>query len=56
MVVPPDELNRAHEPDLHFGYPFVYGDGIAYPQFAGRAPPVATTPPVAAFAASRVIT
>lgn len=25
---PPDELNTASEPGLHFGYPFVHGEGI----------------------------
>jgi glucose/arabinose dehydrogenase len=49
--IPPDELNRAHVPGLHFGYPVVYGDGIPYPQFAGRAPPVETTAPVVALEA-----
>jgi glucose/arabinose dehydrogenase len=44
-LIPPDELNRAWGPELHFGYPFVYGDGVPYPQFAGRAPPVETTAP-----------
>ena len=34
-LIPPDELNRAQEPGLHFGYPFVYGDGVPYPQLAG---------------------
>ena len=48
-LIPPDELNRAEEPGLHFGYPFVYGDGVPYPQFEGRAPPVETTGPVLAF-------
>ena len=34
-LIPPDELNRAPEPDLHFGYPYVYGPGQPYPEFAG---------------------
>jgi glucose/arabinose dehydrogenase len=29
----------------------VYGDGVPYPQFEGRAPPVETTAPVVAFEA-----
>jgi glucose/arabinose dehydrogenase len=48
-LVPPDELNRAPEPWLHFGYPFVYGDGVPYPQFASRAVPMETTAPALAF-------
>ena len=48
-LIPPDELNRAEEPGQHFGYPFVYGDGVPYPQLEGRAPPVETTGPVLAF-------
>jgi len=31
--VPPDELNRAHQKDLHFGYPFVHGGDIRDPEF-----------------------
>jgi glucose/arabinose dehydrogenase len=27
-LVPPDELNGARQPGLHFGYPYVYGRGI----------------------------
>jgi glucose/arabinose dehydrogenase len=50
-LVPPDELNRAQEPWLHFGYPFVYGDGVPYPPFAGREPPMDTTDPALAFEA-----
>jgi glucose/arabinose dehydrogenase len=46
--VPPDELNGAARPGLHFGYPYVYGDDVPYPQFAGRAPPRPTTPPALA--------
>jgi glucose/arabinose dehydrogenase len=43
--VPPDELNRAPERDLHFGYPYLYGPGQPYPQFAGREPPGPITQP-----------
>jgi glucose/arabinose dehydrogenase len=43
--VPPDELNRAPERDLHFGYPYLYGPGQPYPQFAGREPPGPVTQP-----------
>lgn len=31
--LPPDELNRAPEADMHFGYPFCHGSGIADPEF-----------------------
>jgi glucose/arabinose dehydrogenase len=50
-LIPPDELNRAPEPDLHFGYPYVYGDGVPYPQFVGQTPPEETTSPALAFEA-----
>lgn len=33
---PPDELNRASKPGLHFGYPYCHGGNIADPEF-GRA-------------------
>jgi glucose/arabinose dehydrogenase len=49
--IPPDELNRTPAPGLHFGFPYVYGDDIPYPQFEGREPPRATTPPALAFEA-----
>jgi glucose/arabinose dehydrogenase len=49
--VPPDELNRAPAPGLHFGYPYVYGDGIPYPQFAAQNPPRPATPPALALEA-----
>jgi glucose/arabinose dehydrogenase len=48
-LVPPDELNRAAEPDLHFGYPYVYGPGQPYPEFAGAKAPGPFTPPVVNF-------
>ncbi len=31
--VPPDELNRAPAPGLHFGYPYCHGGTIADPEF-----------------------
>ena len=31
--IPPDELNRAPEKGLHFGYPFVHGGDIIDPEF-----------------------
>jgi len=49
--IPPDELDAAPEPGLHFGYPYVFGDDVPYPQFAGAAAPAPTTPPALALAA-----
>jgi glucose/arabinose dehydrogenase len=43
--IPPDELNAAPEPGLHFGYPYVYGDNIPYPQFQGQTLPFTPTAP-----------
>ncbi len=31
--LPPDELNRAPRPGLHFGFPFFHGSGIPDPEF-----------------------
>jgi glucose/arabinose dehydrogenase len=50
-LIPPDELNRAPERDLHFGYPYVYAPGQPYPQFAGAEPPGPITHPVVNFEA-----
>jgi glucose/arabinose dehydrogenase len=49
--LPPDELNRAPERDLHFGFPYVYGRGTPYPQFEGQEPPGPTTGPALNFEA-----
>jgi glucose/arabinose dehydrogenase len=49
--IPPDELNGAPEPGLDFGYPYVYGDNVPYPQFKDQTPPQPTTPPALAFEA-----
>lgn len=47
--LPPDELNRAPRAGMHFGYPFVHGDGIADPEFHDQMPAgLAVTPPVQA--------
>lgn len=44
--VPPDELNRAPKPGMHFGYPYCHDDSIADPEF-GRARRCSEfTPPV----------
>jgi len=31
--IPPGELNRAHRPGLHFGFPFCHGASISDPKF-----------------------
>jgi len=33
---PPDELNHATKPGLHFGYPYCHGDTISDPQYGGK--------------------
>jgi glucose/arabinose dehydrogenase len=43
--VPDDELNRAPEAGLHFGYPFCHGGEIADPQFGEQRPCADFTPP-----------
>jgi glucose/arabinose dehydrogenase len=50
-LVPPDELNRAPDRDLHFGYPYVHAPDTPYPQFAGQAPPGPITHPALTFEA-----
>jgi glucose/arabinose dehydrogenase len=50
-LIPPDELNRAPERDLHFGYPYRYGPATPYPQFRAVEPPGPVTPPALAFEA-----
>jgi glucose/arabinose dehydrogenase len=34
--VPPDELLRAHEPGLHFGFPFCHGGDTPDPEFGAK--------------------
>jgi glucose/arabinose dehydrogenase len=53
--VPPDELNRAPHPGLHFGFPYCHGEGIPDPELGKgkecsdyRAPAIALGPHVAA--------
>ena len=41
---PPDELNRAHKPGLHFGFPYCHGGDLADPQF-GKKPCSEFEPP-----------
>jgi glucose/arabinose dehydrogenase len=43
--VPPDELNRAPEADLHFGFPYIHGKDIPDPKYGKRGKPPAFTPP-----------
>lgn len=35
--LPPDELNRAHKPGLHFGFPFLHGKKLLDPEFGEQA-------------------
>ena len=42
---PPDELNRAPEPGLHFGYPHCHGGDISDPEFGDARPCSGFTPP-----------
>jgi len=53
--IPPDELNRASTPGLHFGYPFCHGRNTADPDFGDKgacedftAPAIELDPHVAA--------
>jgi glucose/arabinose dehydrogenase len=50
-LIPPDELNRAPDWDLHFGYPYVFAPGQPYPQFAGEELPGPITHPALNFGA-----
>ncbi len=43
--LPPDELNRAPEGGLHFGYPFCHGGDIADPEFGSQRDCAEFTPP-----------
>ena len=43
--VPPDELNRAAQAGLHFGFPFCHGGTISDPEFGAERPCSAFTPP-----------
>lgn len=36
--LPPDELNRAPEPGLNFGFPYRHGDDIVDPEYGDQAP------------------
>jgi glucose/arabinose dehydrogenase len=43
---PPDELNRAPQPGLHFGFPYCHGKDIADPEFGNKRPCSDFVPPV----------
>ena len=43
---PPDELNRAPQPGLHFGFPYVHGNDVRDPEYGDQTPPQEITPPV----------
>ena len=36
--IPPDEINRAAEPGMHFGFPFCHGGRISDPEFGDQRP------------------
>jgi glucose/arabinose dehydrogenase len=44
--VPPDEVNRAPRPGLHFGFPFCHGGDVADPEFGDQKPCRLFEPPV----------
>ena len=46
--VPPDELNYAPKPGLHFGYPYCHGGTIADPEFRAGHPCSSYSPPAQA--------
>ena len=45
--IPPDELNHAPRPGLHFGFPSCHGKDIVDPEFGARRACAETVPPVA---------
>lgn len=45
--IPPDELNEAPRPGLHFGFPWFGGGAVRTPEFADTTPPAPTSPAVA---------
>jgi glucose/arabinose dehydrogenase len=42
---PPDELNRAPQPGLHFGFPYCHGGDVPDPEFGKEAPCKGFVPP-----------
>jgi glucose/arabinose dehydrogenase len=49
--VPPDELNRADRPGLHFGFPYLHGRNVQDPKFWKRRGDVEITFPEVEFQA-----
>lgn len=49
--LPPDELNRAPEAGLHFGFPYCHGRDVADPAFGDRRPCARCRPPAFEFQA-----
>ena len=45
-TLPPDELNAAPRPGMHFGFPYCYGDGMRDPDFGHDRSCSDFTPPV----------
>ncbi len=43
--MPPDELDHAPRPGMHFGYPYCHGNGISDPMFGKKRPCTDFTPP-----------
>ena len=43
--IPPDELNHAPKPGLHFGYPYCHGGDISDPEYGKKHPCSEFTPP-----------
>jgi glucose/arabinose dehydrogenase len=43
--LPPDELNHAPVPGMHFGFPFCHGAGIPDPEFSQEVDCMGYTPP-----------
>ena len=50
--LPPDELNRAPGPGLHYGFPFCHAGTLPDPEFGGDGRCADTEPPVQALAAA----
>ena len=44
--LPPDELNRAPEEAMHFGYPYWHGGDVPDPEYGKKKPQSLFTPPV----------
>jgi len=48
--IPPDELNHAPKPGMHFGYPYCHGKNIPDPEFGKKRPCSEFVPPAIALA------